>query len=116
MPNAHRKRSDSGKQQTGREARRSTANARHSFRLNRHDYFDAGDGAPIKRGLVKILGDVRGEGFECGGRLRHIKQGCGKGCCCIECFAVPRRDGTPTGFTTETCACISCQRRRGARA
>ena len=107
MADALHKRSDSGKQQTGREARGSTAPARDSFRLNRRDYFDAGDGAPIKQGLVRILGDVRGEGFECGGRLRHIKQGCGKGCRCIECFVAPRRDGASPGFPLDICAGFS---------
>jgi hypothetical protein len=100
---------------TGREARGPRLRAfRHNWRQGGERMCDAHSGAALTQGNVEVLGNVRSEGFVCinDGRLRHIKQGCGKGCPCITCLAQPRRDGKPPAKTRKTCQCIDCQRYR----
>jgi len=100
-------------EKTGRDARPSMLPA--VLRLQGRHHFDAHRGVLISTGTVEIRADVRNAGFVCGGVLRHIKHGCGVGCVCVGCKAVPRRDGTPAAATIETCMCVRCQRRRAAR-
>lgn len=82
------------------------------LRLSGKHHFDERTGTRVSKGTVEIRADIRGEGFECGGILRHLGRGCGKGCPCITCEAEPRRDGKPPAETPDTCRCIRCRRRR----
>jgi len=77
----------------------------------RHHVDSAGD--LVVSGTVEIRRDLSRASpyFLCGGKLRHLKRGCGHACPCIECAAAPRRDGKPPA-TPRTCGCIRCQRRR----
>ena len=82
------------------------------IRMQERRHFDAHSGELVNAGTVEIMANVRSEAFVCGGKIRHIKRGCGRNCACITCLATPRRDGMPTLATVETCPCIWCQRRR----
>lgn len=108
--------------QTGREARPSVlrevvrAEGPHhveSYRAGRR--FDADSGVIVDSFPRAITGTVRGEKFLCGGKLRDLNRGCGKGCPCITCQAVPPNRHEPAPATIESCPCIRCRRRRAPR-
>src|SRR5581483_310440 len=71
-------------------------------------------GELVVSGTVEIRRDLSRASpfFLCGGKIRHLKRGCGQNCPCIACAAAPRRDGKPPAQTPSTCGCIKCRRRR----
>lgn len=111
-------RSVSESKQTRGDAPQSVLRFRSAIRMVGRHYFDASTGNLIGDGVVEVRCDIRvGEGFVCPrtGLLRPIKQGCGRGCACLQCDAEPRRDRKPPTASVATCSCAKCRLRRERR-